>query len=71
MCSLWKVRGGPNSVLMRHETIIKTGKVDPGDRVTLPIACEQTLLFGRAKRVSRERARERQSREGPLARAFS
>ena len=35
------------------------------------IACEQTLLFGRAKRVSRERASERRSREGPLARAFS
>ena len=32
------------------------------------IACEQTLLFGRAKRVSRERASERRSREGPLAR---
>ena len=37
------------------------------------VACEQALLFGRAKRVSRERARERQSREEqrPLARAFS
>ena len=28
------------------------------------LACEQALLFGRAKRVSRERARERRSREG-------
>ena len=37
------------------------------------VACEQALLFGRAKRVSRERASERQSREEqrPLARAFS
>ena len=65
------VCGSPNSVLMRDETISKTGKVDPGDRVTLPEACKQTLLFGQAKRVSRECARERQSREGPLACAFS
>ena len=28
------------------------------------VACEQALLFGRVKRVSRERASERQSREG-------
>ena len=28
------------------------------------LACEQALLFGRVKRVSRERASERQSREG-------
>ena len=28
------------------------------------IACEQALLFGRAKRVSRERASEQRSREG-------
>ena len=28
------------------------------------LACEQALLFGRAKRVSRERASERRSREG-------
>ena len=28
------------------------------------LACEQALLFGRVKRVSRERARERRSREG-------
>ena len=49
---------GPNSVLMRDETISKTGKGDPGDRVTLPVACEQTLLFGRAKRVSLARSRE-------------
>ena len=58
-------------MLMRDETISKTGKDDPGDRVTLPVACEKTLLFGRAKRVSRERVRERQSPEGPLACAFS
>ena len=32
------------------------------------LACEQALLFGRVKRVSRERASERRSREGP---AFS
>ena len=30
----------------------------------LRVACEQALLFGRAKRVSRERASERRSREG-------
>ena len=40
--------------------------------VELVLACEQALLFGRVKRVSRERARERRSREGqnkrPLAR---
>ena len=29
------------------------------------IACEQALLFGRAKRAARERASERRSREGP------
>ena len=29
------------------------------------VACEQALLFGRVKRVSRERASERRSREGP------
>ena len=29
------------------------------------VACEQALLFGRAKRVSRERASGRRSREGP------
>ena len=28
------------------------------------LACEQALLFGRAKRISRERASERRSREG-------
>ena len=28
------------------------------------LACEQALLFGRAKRVSREHASERQGREG-------
>ena len=29
------------------------------------LACEQALLFGRVKRVSRQRASERRSREGP------
>ena len=29
------------------------------------LACEQALLFGRVRRVSRERASERRSREGP------
>ena len=28
------------------------------------VACEQALLFGRVKRVARERASERRSREG-------
>ena len=32
----------------------------------LSIACEQALLFGRAKRAKGERAREPRSREGPL-----
>ena len=31
---------------------------------TCALACEQALLFGRVKRVSRERASERQSLEG-------
>ena len=37
------------------------------------VACEQALLFGRVKRVSRERASGRRSREGPrpLARLAS
>ena len=30
----------------------------------LLLACEQALLFGRVKRVSRERASERRSRDG-------
>ena len=37
------------------------------DHLELPpttLACEQALLFGRVKRVSRERASERRSREG-------
>ena len=29
------------------------------------VACEQALLFGRAKRAARERMSERRSREGP------
>ena len=35
------------------------------------IACEQALLFGQAKRVSRERASEGPLPALPLARAFS
>jgi len=35
------------------------------------LACEQALLFGRAKRAARERASERRSREGPARRACS
>ena len=35
-----------------------------GTRVRSAIACEQALLFGRARRVLRERASERRSREG-------
>ena len=34
-------------------------------KVVSVLACEQALLFGRVKRVSRERASERRSREGP------
>ena len=34
-------------------------------RAALLLACEQALLFGRAKRAARERASERRSREGP------
>ena len=33
---------------------------------TYLLACEQALLFGRLKLVSRERASERRSREGPV-----
>ena len=33
-------------------------------RNKFPLACEQALLFGRVKRVSRERSSERRSREG-------
>ena len=36
-----------------------------GAVAAIKIACEQALLFGRVKRVSRERASERRSREGP------
>ena len=35
------------------------------------LACEQALLFGRVKRVSREHASERQSREGPRSRVLA
>ena len=35
------------------------------DQVKERVACEQALLFGRAKRAARERASERRSREGP------
>ena len=35
----------------------------PKPRAIMALACEQALLFGRAKRVSRERASERRSRE--------
>ena len=35
------------------------------------VACEQALLFGRAKRAARERASERRSRESPKWRACS
>ena len=35
------------------------------------IACEQALLFGRVKRISRELASERRSREGPPSLARS
>ena len=34
-----------------------------GDRGVWIVACEQALLFGRVKRVSRESASERRSRE--------
>ena len=33
--------------------------------VWVNVACEQALLLGRVKRVSRERASDRRSREGP------
>ena len=35
------------------------------------IACEQALLFGQVKRVSRERASERRSREGLRSRVVA
>ena len=36
----------------------------PVQNEAVPVACEQALLFGRVKRVSRECASERRSREG-------
>ena len=38
--------------------------------VVMFLACKQALLFGRAKRVSRERASERRSREGQRRRGL-
>ena len=38
------------------------------DVTAADIACEQALLFGRAKRTARERASERRSREGARSR---
>ena len=43
------VCGSPNSVLMRDETISKTGKVDPGDRVTLPLAWASEASLARMR----------------------
>ena len=44
-----------NGLLVRQD--------EGGDKAN-SLACKQALLFGRAKRVSRERASERRSREG-------
>ena len=33
--------------------------------MSLKVACEQALLFGREKRAARERTSERRSRKGP------
>ena len=42
-------------------------------KINIYVACEQALLFGQAKRASRERASEgpRHLAASPLARAFS
>ena len=57
-----------NLTLRRKEKNGKGSRFDPYHIcfVTKDLACEQAVLFGRVKRVSRERASER-----PLARAFS
>ena len=52
---------------MYQITVTATGYYSQGGEmyeVTLDLACEQALLFGRVKRVSRERASERRSRDG-------
>ena len=46
--------------MTRYDCSRSQGEVSRGT-----LACEQALLFGRAKRVSRERASEGRSREGP------
>ena len=50
-------------ILSRLGTVV-LGFVLAGNLTCFVLACEQALLFGRAKRVSRERASERRSREG-------
>ena len=52
----------------RHYEVSRTSrarKVKINLVSTVSLACEQALLFGRAKRAARERASERRSREGP------
>ena len=49
---------------------VSTGQYPPVKRPSetlseRELACEQALLFGRAKRTARERASERRSRKGP------
>ena len=54
-----------------RDPVFSTDPVAPAPGIPHPgpaLACEQALLFGRAKRVSRERASERRSREARFAR---
>ena len=45
------------------DLVTRTGEQE----ISAVLACEQALLFGRAKRAVRERASERRSREGPVS----
>ena len=67
--SCWRgiriIRVRVNRVKMTEKWAQIQGKFDlVRVRGEFELACEQALLFGRVKRVSRERARERRSREG-------
>ena len=56
-------REGDNNAEVKENDYVETG--------LLEVACEQALLFGQAKRASRERASEGRLAASPLACAFS
>ena len=60
LCVSHKTRMSAFRVLIVHSYIRPKSTADKRG-----LACEQALLFGRAKRAARERASERRSREGP------